>query len=61
MNDISTLVRLSPHVQEVSLDFLDEVSGGKGTTVTNTGGTTTIKSDGTVTISGGTTTVTVSK
>lgn len=60
MNDISTLARLSPHVQEVSLDFLDEVSGGK-TSVTNTGGTTTVKTDGTVVVTGGVTTITVSK
>jgi hypothetical protein len=60
MNDISTLARLSPHLQEVSFDFLDEISGGK-TTVQNTGGTTTVKPDGTVTVSGGTTTITVSK
>ncbi|MGC1407671.1 MAG: hypothetical protein WA864_01845 [Acetobacteraceae bacterium] len=59
MNDISTLARLSPHVQEVSLDFLDEISGGK-TTISNTGGKTTVNKDGTVVVTGGTTTITVS-
>ncbi len=60
MNDISTLARLSPHVQELSLEFLDEVSGGK-TSVVNTGGTTTVKPDGTVVVTGGGTTITVGK
>jgi len=54
MNDISTLARLSPHVQEISWDFLDEVSGGKPKVTTT--GTVTIK-DGTITIKGGQTTV----
>ena len=54
MNDISTLARLSPHVQEISWDFLDEVSGGKPKVTTT--GTVTIK-DGTITIKGGTTVV----
>jgi hypothetical protein len=59
MNEISTLARLSPHLEEISLDFLDEVSGGK--TTIQTTGTTTVAVDGTVTIKGGTTTITVTK
>jgi hypothetical protein len=53
MSHVDTLARLAPNIQEVSMDFLDEISGGGGTTTTTiTGGKTTIQG-GTVTNEGG--------
>jgi hypothetical protein len=57
VDNCTALTRLSPHIQEVSLDLLDEVSGGEKPVKVETTGKVTVK-NGTTTIEGGTTVLT---